>query len=236
MTDLVTQNSSKALAAFNGGSNPFAKAAEEMGATEGLFMKFNGNTGAYTVGADQDELPDGSEVVAVMDSIARGWICWKEEEVVDEVMVPILEGDSPRESELEDHGPYEGDGGWNQQVRIVLKNPETGDTYTLKTSSRAATRALATLMKEYGRHYKNRSDEYPIISLSSSSYVPKEKKFGKKYAPVFKIVDWMNIEEANALTPTASSDNEDNYEAEEQQAVEKKQEEQAPRQRRTRNF
>lgn len=214
MNDVVTSNGSKALAAFNGGANPFAQAAEDLGVSEGVYLKFNGNTGDFTFGSDQDELQTGTELVAVMDSIARGWICWNDSEVIDEVMVSILDGQPPSEKELEDHSPYASDDdGWSEQIRIVFKDVESGETYTFKTSSRAAMRAVGSLMKDYSRQFKNHPDELPVVEIGSTSYIPKEKKHGKKHAPTFKIVSWMHVEEVEALSSaTNSQDNEENYE------------------------
>lgn len=237
MNDLVT-NGNKALAAFNGGGNPFTQAAEDLGVTEGVFLKFNGNTGEYTYGADQEELPDGSRLVAIMDSIARGWICWNDSEVIDEIMVSILDGNPPTEKDLPDHSPFENDeDGWSEQIRVVFKDVETGETYTFKTSSRAAMRAVGSLMKDYGRQFKNHPDENPVVEISSSSYMPKEKKHGKKHAPSFKIVDWMNNEEIENLV-SAESEQEDatNYETKAAPKEEAPKEEAAPAGRRTRKF
>jgi hypothetical protein len=240
MNDLVT-NGNKALAAFNGGGNPFTQAAEDLGVSEGVYLKFNGNTGEYTFGADQEELPEGTQLVAIMDSIARGFICWNDSEVIDEVMVSILDGNPPKESELTDHAPYTGDDdGWSEQIRIVFKDVETGETYTFKTSSRAAMRAVGSLMKDYGRQFKNHPDENPVIEISSSSYMPKEKKHGKKHAPILKIVGWMHNDEIENLSSSSSDqDDEGNYE---QPAEEKTvtptvtKEEAAPTGRRVRKF
>lgn len=217
MNDVVAQNGQKALAAYNGGSNPFVDAGDDLGAGDmGAYMKFNGNSGDFTVGKEQDELEEGKRLIADMQSAARGSICWVEGEVADEVMVRVVDGKPPGEDELENHGPYEGDDGWNDQVKINFKDEETGETYIFKSSSKSALRAFGVLMKDYGRQFKNHPDEYPIVELGSVGYMPKDKKIGKKYAPTFKIVDWISVEESDALESNAGSeDDEANYTTEE---------------------
>lgn len=232
MNDVVTTNGSNALAAYNGGSNPFAQAAEDLGAGDvGQYLRFNGNTGEYTVGKDQDELDDGTKLIADMHSAAIGWICWNDSEVIDEVMVRVLDGKPPKESELEDHSPYASDeDGWSEQVKINFKNVD-GEDYVFKSSSGAAKRSFGLLLKEYGRQFKNHPDEFPIVELSSTSYMPKEKKHGKKHAPTFKIVDWIAISEVEAMVaPEDGEDDPSNYAAEEKTAapVEEKVVETAP--------
>lgn len=242
MSEVATKNTN-ALAAYGSGGNPFVQAGEELGGSGGKFLKFNANTGEFVFGQDQDELPHGSKLSALMDTASRGFICWVGEEVIDEVMVRVIDGHPPRESELEEHGPYDGDDGWSEQVKIDFKDPD-GEVFVFKSSSKAAARAFGTLLKEYGRQYKNHPDEYPIVELGASSYMPKEKKHGKKYAPIFKIVGWVSTEELDSLVP-GEEDDPSNYEdgdkvVETKPAAEEKPavvgETQAPRTRRTRSF
>ncbi|XAI95929.1 hypothetical protein [Microcystis phage Mwe-JY26] len=215
-SNAVTKTGSNALAPHGG--NPFASAADDLGASGGLYMKFNGNTGDFTAGAESDEVPHETKLVAMMDGFSRGWICWVDNEVVDEVMVPVIEGKPPAESDLEDHAPPEGyakhaDGtedGWSEQAKLVFRSLETGEDLIFKTSSKSGLRALGNLARDYGRQFRNHPDELPIIELSALDFVPKaNKKIGKKYAPVFKIVDWISVSEVEALADNAGSGEED---------------------------
>jgi hypothetical protein len=62
-------------------------------------------------------------------------------------------------------------------------------------SSVSALRALGTLLKDYGKEYKNHPGELPIITLGTSSFMPKNKQWGKKYSPKLLIKEWINEEE-----------------------------------------
>jgi hypothetical protein len=213
--------SKNAVAAYSGGSNnPWADTADDMGVVSGQFMKFNSNNGDYTFGSEGEEIPSGTRLIVDMNSLARGFICWVEEEVVDEVLVRAIDGKPPGEDELTDHAPEGGykkyeDGtedGWAAQVKIVFRGMETGEDYTFKTTSKSGMRAIGALSQSYGRVFRQHEGEMPIVELSTSSFIPKNnKKVGKKYAPVFKIVDWISEDEAAALADGGGADSEDNY-------------------------
>jgi hypothetical protein len=80
-----------------GAANAFTNLASDLGADGGVFLKFSGNTGDFLAGSTGDEVPHGTQFIAMMDGLSRGHICWVDNEVVDEVMVRIIEG-SPKNS------------------------------------------------------------------------------------------------------------------------------------------
>jgi hypothetical protein len=192
----LTPSNATALATAD--YDPFKQAGDEMAGSFGTYLKFNGNSGEYTFGAEQEELPHGTELVVDMNSFRRGWICWKDEEVIDEVMTRVIDGPPPEKSALADHGPYvESDDkkeGWAEQAAISFKSRD-GQDFIFKPTSRSALRALGLLLKDYGKDYKNHPGELPIITLSAGSFIPKNKKWGKKYNPILKITSWVNEEE-----------------------------------------
>lgn len=195
MNALVPQNNRTALA--NAAAyDPFASAGEDMGGSNAKYLKFNGNSGEYTFGAEAEELEKGTRLVVNMAGFRRGWICWKDEQVAEEIMVRVVEGPPPPQSQLTDHGPYvvteNKKEGWTEQSAVDFRDPTTGDEYTFKVSSKSALRALGTLMKDYAKVYKSKPGMLPIIELDVSSWMPKVKAHGKKYSPVLKIVDWAN--------------------------------------------
>lgn len=197
MNALVRQNTATAIA--SNAYDPFAAAGDDMGGTHGVYMKFNGNSGEFTYGQDQDELPEGTELAVDMNSFRRGWICWKAENVVDEQMTRVIDGPPKQKSELPDHGPYiiEGDKkeGWVEQAAVNFRSISDGKEFIFKVSSISALRALGTLLKDYGKDYKNHPGELPIVPLGTSSFMPKNKQWGKKYSPKLLIKAWVNEEE-----------------------------------------
>jgi hypothetical protein len=207
MNQVTTTSNNTVLAAY-GGANPFAAAAAAMGAQEGNFLKFNGNSGDFTYGQKDDELPHGTQLAADMIGFSRGWICWKDGEVEDEINVPILQGEPPLEHTLPDHGPYtkHDDGsedGWVEQAKINFRDVETGEAYIYKATSKSGRRALGSLLKDFSKQFHLHDGETPVVEISGLSYTPKDKKLGKKYAPVFKIVGWLNAVEMGELEDSA---------------------------------
>lgn len=183
------------LAAFaTSGDDPFSKAGSEMGSGAFTrFVKFSGNTGEYTYGKnDESDIDHGTKVAINPLTFARGGICWKNGEVAAEQMTPVVQGEPPLLASLPDHGPYaKKEDGWKAQSSFFFCDTE-GNGYEFKTSSKSGMRAVGNLLKDYGKLFRNYPGKVPLITLDADKFSPKDKSFGDKYAPVFKIVDWVD--------------------------------------------
>lgn len=210
MNALVKQDTRTAIASADA-YDPFAIAGEEMGGSNAQYLKFNGNSGEYTYGAEAEEMPHGTQLAVNMNSFRRGFICWKDSDVVDEVMVRVIDGKPPEKGELRDHGPYiqndERKDGWAEQSAVEFRALDTGKAFTFKVSSVSAIRALGTLLKDYATEYKAHPGELAVVELGASSFIPKNKQWGKKHSPKLKIVGWIAEAELNGQ----SGDNPDDY-------------------------
>jgi hypothetical protein len=201
--------------------DPYAEAAQEMGARQpGGYIKFSGNTGEYTTGKDDLEVPYGTQFVIDPDMIDRGWICWMEGDAVDEVLVNILRGAPPKsETELPDHGPYKvnADGskdGWSQIAKVPLflldcEEQEVGVPGTrlnYAANSKTAYTAIANFIQDYARLRKINTGKFPVVEIGGNSFKLKDNpKAGKKYAPTFTIKGWLSREELDNLMASAES-------------------------------
>jgi len=167
------------------------------------FLKFNGNDGGFTFGKDNNELPLGTRLAVNMLDYKVGFICWKEGEVVDEVMAAIISEDAPAKASLTDHGPYKtySDGttdGWSEQRSVTMRGLDDGETYEFKTTSKGALIAMGNLLRDYAKGAAMNDGMIAIVELAESSFVLKKVKGQPtKYAPIFKIVEW--AEEADLL-------------------------------------
>lgn len=219
MNALVKSNNT----ALAKGRNPFESAGSALSSGGGLYVKFNGNTGELTYGSEGVSIPEGALLIPNPAEFRSGWICWKDEQVIEEIMVRIIDGDPPSEHELTDHGPYtvHEDGtkdGWSAQCAIpLLYRDEEGTILelTFKTTSKSAMRSLGNLLKAYGRVYKSHEGELPVTEFGTESWMPKVKKHGRKFSPVFKIVDWVD---SDALAAEAEGSPEDYEDAAEREA------------------
>lgn len=200
MSNLVPAGRTGAIAAYTGADNPWADMGREV--ESGAFLNFNGNTGELTFGSDDIVLPDGSTVVSDMINMSAGWICWKNSEPVEEVLIPVTQGKAPLEHELKDHGPYDDpDDGWREAISIPMiiegvdgdPNHElVGTKLLFKTSTGGAVRSCKKLSGSFGKAFREHSGELPVVEITTESYTPRDKKYGKKFAINFKIVDWLD--------------------------------------------
>lgn len=193
--DLTTISSSN-VPAVSG--NPFLDAADDMGAASGLlFTKFDGNVGKFSFGKDGDELELGTRVAINPSEFKAGYICWKDGSVQEEIMVRITEGKPPAKGSLTDYGPYTDEqDGWSEQSSMTFRDIESGDEYQYKTSSKSGRIAIANLIRDYGKAFQRFPRKLAIVELGNTSFEATNKqtgkKLGKKFAPVFKIVDWQD--------------------------------------------
>jgi hypothetical protein len=169
-------------------------------------------------GRTTTELPVGSRIVVDMSSLALGWTCWAESQVVEEILVPVVDGKPPLEHELTDHGPYDDDDdGWRESASISAVISSYGtDEQRRGSRHQAAVQDLdgrrGSLAQEalgaYGRVFMQHPGEFPVVELLVDSYIPKNKKHGKKYALTFKIVAWVTeaeMDRSPTPTPTTSA-------------------------------
>jgi len=214
MSNIVETNKGGAIANYAGGADPFASAANDLGSVNASYLKFNGNTGDYIFGADDDELEHGERVVVDMEQAARGWICWKDGEVQEEINVLVIDGKPPTENQLTDHGPYEEDGdGWSEQIRLIFMMND-GTVLDYKASSKSGKRAFSGLLRDFAKQYKSHPGQLAVVEIDATSFMPKDKKIGKKYAPRFKIVDWISREAFEEQVGEDSGDYEDGFDDE----------------------
>lgn len=208
MNALVPQNNMSSVMAS---LNAFAPVGKP-------YMKFNANTGVFSHSKEDIEIPIGDEVALNMSTFSTGWVCWKDSEVIDEkISYPMAGEAATREEDLPDHEPYEAeDDGWKKQVGIeitLLDGEHAGQTFIFNASSSGGISALVRLFKKYYEEGTLKGfNIVPVVKLDNQSFMPKEKKYGKKYAPVFEIVEWTTEAELAKIAKSTNEDSPENYE------------------------
>ena len=171
--------------------NPWLAAAAEAGSDLGKLLKFV--KGKWEIG--DDAVPDGTEFVAYIDQVVRGWVCFKDSKVVDRIIGKIADGfrPPPREelpdtdqSKWEKDAKGEARDPWVLQWFLPMIAVETGDFVTFVTGSRGGAAALGHLCRIYGR--KTHTGMLPIVALRTRSY--KHHVYGRIETPDFTIVCW----------------------------------------------
>lgn len=215
------------LSVYDSPDNPWAEAAASV--ETGAYLKFNGNTGEFTYGADDNPLGYGAQLVGDLFNVSFGWICWKDSEPVEELLVKIMDGKPPLEHNLPDHSPYDSnDDGWREATALpmvlltnVIDNvdddSEAGTRLLFKGSSASSCRGVRKLSGAFGKLFREKPGQFPVIEIDAESFQAKEKKFGKKYAPIFKIVGWIGEDELAGLV--GNTDGGDYEPEEEEQPV-----------------
>jgi hypothetical protein len=192
----------------------YAQLAQEaaglkMGGDGKAFMKFDGNSGDYSYGQNDDPLNIGDLLAANPRSFKRGWICWKDGEMMEEIMLSIEEGQPPAKHTLKDYGPYEEENdGWSEQFSIEFRMlDEPHAEMVFKANNASKRRALAGLMKDWSKTYKSHPGELPVIEIDETEFeFKKGKRTFTKHAPVFKIVEWRAEDDLVALTEGSPAD------------------------------
>jgi hypothetical protein len=93
---------------------------------------------------------------------------------------------------------------------------EAGLKLNFKGSSGSAVRGVRKLSGAFGKLFREHQGEFPVVELSAEQFAAKEKKYGKKYAPIFTIKGWISEDElAGIVGDTSGGD----YEPEEEPAA-----------------
>jgi hypothetical protein len=183
-------------------SELLAQAAEELsGDNIGRILKFA--KGKYYLG--DDEVAINSEMVAHIEQLARGWVKFKDGELVDRRIGKVIDGFSPppREelddtdsSKWEKNDRGEPKDPWVAQSYLPLETPETGEVVVFVTGSAGGMGAIGALVRTASRHLQKGP---PLIQLGVRSY--KHKQYGRIENPDFQIIGWSDMPAAAKNPP-----------------------------------
>ena len=172
--------------------NPWLEVANEFGNSLGKILKFN--KGLWEIG--DDEIPEGTEYIVLMDQIAREWVKFEDGSPTARLRYPLADSvPPPPREELGDNDKSQwevGDDGkprdpWTLQWQLPMVQREVlGDLIVFTTSSKGGESCIASLCGIYGRSPRN--GMLPIVALKTRSY--KHKIYGKIQTPDLPIVGW----------------------------------------------
>lgn len=197
MNDLAVQQTGTAIGAVGG--NYFQSYGDQVSQRSivGKLLKFS--KGDYLVGENNDEVEEGTQLVANMDELMVGWIKWEDSKPVEQIMGRVSEGYQPSKRntlgdddkskwEVDDQGRERDP--WQFSNYLILKSVDGDDLFTFTTSSRGGLNAIGELCKTYGKLMRQKADEFPVIALEVGSYQHSNKAFGRIKFPVLKVVSW----------------------------------------------
>lgn len=196
MNQLATQGSREVGAV---GGNYFQAYGDQVSQRSivGKLLKFS--KGDFLVGENNDEMEEGTELVANMDELMVGWIRWADNKPTDQIMGRVSEGyQPPRRNELgdDDKNQWEIDeqgqprDPWQFSNYLIMKEKGGDELYTFTTSSRGGLNAIGELCKSYGKSMRQKPDDFPVVTLKVGSYQHSNRAYGRIKFPIFEVTDW----------------------------------------------
>ena len=161
----------------------------------------DGKTGVWSYGIDKDEVPIGTQAVALVDQILKGFIRFDEGGPIRRFLpiwpTPDLDalrqslGDLDQAMWPDRTAKGEPQDPWRpaRELPVILLR-KTRDCLVYSTSSRGGVIAVSGLSRavQHERRDPENAAALPIISLDVDSYT--QPKFGKIYTPVLEIMGW----------------------------------------------
>jgi hypothetical protein len=207
MNQLVEAHSNSIATPENDGWDAAAAEGSDR-VLRGELLKFS--DGHWLIGREALPMAPGLRLVAM--GTAAAWVRWAggkpDRYVVRQPGVPF-----PDRDELGDHDETAWENGpddkprdpWQSSRFVHLVNPETAAAYTFSTTSWGGRGAVIDLADAIGRYRHARPGAAPVVVLESA---PMQTRYGKKWKPVFKVVDWVGGSEPEPARPKLVSTNE----------------------------
>lgn len=199
MSDVMVRGST---ALTTPGGDPFSSYGAKVG-IQGTFLTFK--NGEFLAGQDQAEVPIGTRLAVNMQGLRVGWRRWFKDELTDD-LTELLVDQMPLKQRNElgdlDEKLWDSDDKGNprdpwQFTNVIEFVSTEGETYIYSTGSKGGLGAIGKLCKAYGKEYRQRPGQVPVIDLERDSY--NHKTYGKTYFPVFNLVDWVDEDALDAI-------------------------------------
>jgi hypothetical protein len=193
--------------------DPYESYGDEGNDIIGDLLKFNKGTWEY--GRNNEIMPLGTDLVANMASLSRGYLYWRDGKIADRAMGRVDEGFKlPLRNSLGDNDPQmweRDDKGhpkdpWRRADTLVLAHVVTGDLFTYSTPSAGGREALKKPAKAFAAKKKTDSSVWPIVRLGTDSYMHPDRTIGRVMVPTLEVVGWAPKDAAGdvkSVTPQA---------------------------------
>lgn len=167
---------------------------------QGGYLNFCGKSGRWTMG-QKGEACDGALALVLSDSIQHGFIRWgtkPPDKVFSSVANPLPDAPTPHEG-VDDQGRPRT---YNAQDARLFMGKFTGEDddlgqFIFNSSSMGGVERTDELYDAIIAKSQDSEYCYPLIELRGDYYT---RSTGKVYKPIFKVVQWCNVEgEAETL-------------------------------------
>jgi len=156
--------------------------------TGGSFLKFNGKTGGYTIGAEELNV-DGEQCLIFSPSMMHGYVRWGEKppaKAYSSIAAPLPEKPEPVQGLDYDDRPKTFKAEDARQFQGKFIDEDLGQ-FVFETNSMGGVEMVdelfdAILARAEVSHYC-----FPLVQLDDTFY---KRSTGKVYKPVFNIIEW----------------------------------------------
>jgi len=162
--------------------------------------------GAWVYGPEAIEVEQGSNWIVNTLSAEHGYVCWskyggnRKDEILGEKMCSVVEPKPDRPQPIQG---YE----WSDQRTFILKcldGEDAGTQVIYKIASigglNEVDELLATIEKQLAVEGQFIC---PVVTMETDFYI--HTKWGKTYTPVFKVMDWADINGVSSKTAAIAS-------------------------------
>jgi hypothetical protein len=178
----------------------------------GQLLKFT-KFGTFAAGQDNVELPMGTRFIVNTDQLLKGWIKWENNKPVEQLMGLIVEGfvtpkrdtlgcgykpgDTEAEADTSEWILDEQSGRmrdpWMFTYYMVMRELDKDDKpldnddglYTYTTGSKGGVDAVAAFCNAFGKWFRLKPDDFPVIRLGWDHYEHSNPRFGWIKTPQF---------------------------------------------------
>lgn len=188
------------------GDNPFLTRTRELGITEGVFARFNGNTGTYIFGSEDGEIPPNESVICDLYNAKVVWLGFDADNKPHRGPEVLFRSGDPLPAPEEIKGVR-----WNRQIVFEIIKMD-GSTALYSGKADRESRPVCKLILAYGQKYQRQAEskgvyKLPIVEFGVASFqieVDEPQKDGTtrkikatKFKEAFKIVNWYTNAEVN---------------------------------------
>ncbi len=171
--------------------------------------------GTFYAGADKVEVPLGTLYAADVDNLCAGWICWENGQVKDQLLGLVGAKEAPSRASMGNTDnalwPKDGDGvpqdPFKELRTLPIRNVETGQQFTLTTSSFYGNRALLNFVGHWNAKRKANPDKLPILKIGAAKRPTTH--WGDVDVPVFSLVEWRTVGELDGTAGPTQEDLDD---------------------------
>jgi hypothetical protein len=173
----------------------------------GSLLKFH-QSFDWITGLDNDAVPLGTQLVAVMPALQVGFVKWVDNQPADQVMGAPAEGFRlPDRNTLGDNDetewPADGKGEprdpWQETAYLPMVDVKSKEVFTYSTGSWGGRAAIGGLMKDYALRARQKPNDLPIVELGAGSKKSRDPTIGRYKIPTLKIVGWTDAKPALVL-------------------------------------